>query len=77
MAGIKKFEAFYGKGSASARYALGVLEAKLAQPTITALGFGSSMTVRDLFKQIVNKIPQKEDGFLILQTVLSLKGVWT
>lgn len=58
-------------------YALGVLQAKLAQPKITVLGSGSSLTVKDLFKQIVNRIPQKEDGFIILQKVLSLNGVWT
>jgi hypothetical protein len=58
-------------------YALGVLEAKLAQPKITVLGSGSRLTVRDLFKQIVNGIPQKEDAFIALHEVLNLDEVWT
>lgn len=57
-------------------YALGVLEVKLAQPKIKALGSGSSLTIRNLFKQIVNRVPQKEGGSIILQTILNLKDVW-
>jgi hypothetical protein len=47
--------------------ALGVLKAKLAQPTITALAFGSSLSVRGLFEQVVNMVPEREDGFAILR----------
>ena len=57
-------------------YALGVLEAKLAQPEVTALGSGSSLSIRELFEQVVNMIPVKEDGLIILQTVLDLKTLW-
>ena len=57
-------------------YAFGVLEVKLAQPEVTALGSGSSLSIRELFEQVVNMIPVKEDGLIILQTVLNLKTLW-
>jgi len=68
---FEKWSATFAKA-----YALGVLEVKLAQPKIKALGSGSSLTIRNLFKQIVNRVPQKEDGSIILQTILNLKDVW-
>lgn len=52
--------------------ALGVLEAKLAKPTVTVLGGGSQLAVSDLFKLLVSKVPKKEDGAQILSTILSL-----
>lgn len=58
-------------------YALGVLEARLAQPKITVLGSGSSLTVRELFRRIVNGIPQNDDGFIVLQAILNLDDAWT
>lgn len=53
-------------------FALGVLEAKLAQPTVTVLGGGSQLTVKDLFRSVVSRIPKKEDGPLIWKTILDL-----
>lgn len=52
-------------------YALGVLEVKLAQPDITTLAFGSPLSIRDLFEQVVNTIPEEEDGSVILRAVLN------
>lgn len=57
-------------------YALGVLEAKLAQPDVTALALGSSLSIRDLFEQVVNMVPEEEDGLVILRAVLNLKTLW-
>lgn len=63
-------------GTFAKTYALGVLEAKLAQPNVTNLAFGSSLCIRDLFKQVVNMVPAGEDGLTILRAVLNLKAVW-
>lgn len=63
-------------GTFAKTYALGVLEAKLAQANITVVSFGSSLSVRDLFQQVVKMIPSSEDGLAILQAVLNLKTLW-
>jgi len=47
-------------------YALAVLETKLAEPNLTALAYGSSSSIRSLFKQATSMIPEPEDGFNIL-----------
>lgn len=57
-------------------YALGVLEAKIAQPKVIALAAGSSLSIRDLFEQVVNIIPKGEDGLILLQSVLNQKDLW-
>lgn len=64
------------RGTFAKTYALGVLEAKLAQPNVTALAFGSSLSIRDLFEQVVNMVPEQEDGLNILRAVLKLKALW-
>ncbi len=39
--------------------------------SVTTLAFGSSQSIRDLFEQIVNMVPEGEDGFTILRAVLN------
>jgi len=57
-------------------YSFGVLEAKLAHPNITNLAFGSSLTIKDLYERAFNMVPQKEDGYIILNEVLNLTSFW-
>lgn len=57
-------------------YALGVLEAKIAQPKVIALAAGSSLSIRDLFEQVVNMVPKGEDGLILLRAVLNQKDLW-
>jgi len=63
-------------GTFAKTYTLGVLEAKLAQPTVTTLAFGSKLSIRDLFEQAVKMVPTGENGVTIFKEVLNLKSLW-
>lgn len=63
-------------GTFAKTYTLGVLEAKLAQPNVTTLAFGSKLSIRDLFEQAVKIVPTGEDGMPIFMEVLNLKSLW-
>jgi hypothetical protein len=57
-------------------YALGVLEAKLAQPCVNRLGFGSQLSIKKLFRQVASMTPTQEDGSAILRKTINLKWLW-
>jgi len=59
----------------SKAYTLCVLEAKLAKPTITVLGAGSKQTIGNLYRLLLGKIPAKEDGSAVFQTLMDLKMI--
>jgi hypothetical protein len=63
-------------GTFARTYALGVLEAKLAQPHISRLGFGSQLSIQELFREVVKMVPKQEDGSAILRKTLNLKWLW-
>ncbi len=54
-------------------FALCVIEAKLAKPTITVLGAGSKQTIDNLYSLLLGKIPAKEDGSAIFKALIDLK----
>ncbi len=55
-------------------YSIALVEAKLGQPALGTLAFGSALTAQKLFLEIMSKLPETEDGVQILKSLPS--GFW-
>jgi hypothetical protein len=53
----------------STTYALVLFEAKLAQPKLATLAYGSDLNARNLFQQVTDGLPLSEDGVVLLKSL--------
>jgi hypothetical protein len=50
-------------------YALVLFEAKLGQPRLATLAYGSDLDVKNLFRQVIAELPSSEDGVVVLKSL--------
>ena len=53
----------------STTYALVLFEAKLGQPKLATLAYGSDLNARNLFQQLTGGLPSTEDGVVVLRSL--------